>query len=74
MSCPSRFKSVFVCDWKLTGCYFNRRYLSITVKGKKYENLIWYYQYPTHESAAVEGLISFYRKFGIEIWVDGVKI
>lgn len=50
------------------------RYLSITVEGKKYENLIWYYPYPTHESAAVEGLISFYNKEGVEILVDGVQI
>jgi uncharacterized protein (DUF427 family) len=44
------------------------------VKGKKYENLIWYYPYPTHESAAVGGLISFYNKDEVEILVDGVKI
>jgi uncharacterized protein (DUF427 family) len=50
------------------------RYLSISVKGKKYENLIWYYPYPTHESAAVGGLISFYNKDEVEILVDGVKI
>lgn len=50
------------------------RYLSITVEGKKYENLIWYYPYPTHESAAVEGLISFYNKDEVEILVDGVRI
>ncbi|KAF1992995.1 DUF427-domain-containing protein [Amniculicola lignicola CBS 123094] len=41
-------------------------YLSITVKGQRHENLIWYYLYPTHESAAVEGFISFYRKEFVE--------
>jgi uncharacterized protein (DUF427 family) len=46
----------------------------LTVKGKKHENLIWYYQHPTHESAAVQGLISFYNKDGVDILVDGVKI
>jgi uncharacterized protein (DUF427 family) len=56
----------------LTVCF--NRYFSVNVKGKKYENLIWYYQYPTHESAAVEGLISFYRKPGVETLVEGVKI
>ena len=50
------------------------RYLSINMKGKKYENLIWYYQYPTHESAALEGLVSFYNKDGVDILVDGLKI
>lgn len=46
----------------------------MTVKGKKHENLIWYYQYPTHESAAVDGFISFYNKEGVDILVDGVKL
>lgn len=50
------------------------RYLSLTVKGRKYENIVWYYQYPTHESAAVVGLVSFYNKEGVDILVDGVKI
>jgi uncharacterized protein (DUF427 family) len=50
------------------------RYLNLTVKGKKHENLIWYYPYPTHESAAVAGLLSFYRKEFVEVLVDGVKI
>jgi len=49
-------------------------YLSLSVKDKKHENLIWYYPYPTHESAAVAGLISFYRKDFVEISVDGVRI
>jgi uncharacterized protein (DUF427 family) len=51
-----------------------RRYLNLTVKEQKYENLIWYYPYPTHESAAVAGLISFYRKDFVEVLVDGVTI
>ena len=50
------------------------RYLSLTVKGKKYENIVWYYPYPTHESAGVEGFISFYNKDNVEILVDGAKI
>ncbi|KAF2117475.1 hypothetical protein BDV96DRAFT_644890 [Lophiotrema nucula] len=49
-------------------------YLNITVQGKKYENYIWYYPYPTHESAAVEGLISFYKKENVRVEVDGVAI
>jgi uncharacterized protein (DUF427 family) len=53
--------------------YLNR-YLSLTVKGKKYENVIWYYQYPTHESAGVDGFISFYNKDNVDILVDGIKI
>lgn len=50
------------------------RYLNLAVKEEKHENLIWYYPYPTHESAAVAGLISFYQKDFVEISVDGVII
>lgn len=53
---------------------FDHRYFSLTVKGKKHENLIWYYPYPTHESAAVQGFISFYNKENVEILVDGIEI
>lgn len=49
-------------------------YLSINVKGTKHENLIWYYPYPTHESAGIEGLISFYRKDFVQVLVDGQRI
>ncbi|KAF2729164.1 DUF427-domain-containing protein [Polyplosphaeria fusca] len=49
-------------------------YLTLNVGGKTWENVIWYYPYPTHESAAVEGLISFYNKEGVDIIVDGVRI
>lgn len=48
--------------------------MSITVGAKKHENIIWYYQYPTHESAAVDGFISFYKKDFVEILVDGKKV
>ncbi|KAG0648789.1 hypothetical protein D0Z07_5033 [Hyphodiscus hymeniophilus] len=49
-------------------------YLSLTVGGKRHENYVWYYQYPTHESAALQGLVSFYNKENVDILVDGVKI
>lgn len=53
--------------------YLDVRYFSLTVKGKKHENLIWYYPYPTHESAGVQGLISFYNKENVEILIDGIE-
>ena len=46
----------------------------MTVGGKQHENLIWYYQYPTRESTAIEGLISFYRKDFVEVLVDGQRL
>ncbi|KFY02161.1 hypothetical protein V490_00591 [Pseudogymnoascus sp. VKM F-3557] len=67
--------SVEKSDLKTTCPYKGEAwYLSLTVKDKKYENLIWYYPYPTHESSAVEGLISFYNKEGVDILIDGVKV
>ena len=50
------------------------RYFNLNVNGKKHENAVWYYMYPTHESAGVEGFISFYNKDNVEILVDGVKV
>ena len=50
------------------------RYFNLSVKGKKHENAIWYYMYPTHESAGVEGFFSFYNRDGVDILVDGVKV
>ena len=50
------------------------RYLNLTINGKKYANAIWYYLYPTHESAGIEGFISFYNREGTDILVDGVKV
>ena len=31
-------------------------------------------RYPTHESAGVEGFVSFYNKDNVEILVDGIKV
>lgn len=50
------------------------RYYHLNVNGKKIENAVWYYQYPTHESDGVRGFVSFYNREGVEILVDGVKV
>ncbi len=47
-------------------------YYHVTVNGKKYENLVWYYRYPTMESAQVAGHLCFYNEY-VDTWVDGVK-
>jgi uncharacterized protein (DUF427 family) len=33
---------------------------------------VWYYQYPTAESAPVVGHLCFYNE-KVDVWVDGVK-
>ncbi|OAL49074.1 DUF427-domain-containing protein [Pyrenochaeta sp. DS3sAY3a] len=47
-------------------------YYSVGVGGKEYGDLVWYYRYPTAESAEIAGRLSFYNE-KVEVWVDGVK-
>ncbi|KAH7132364.1 hypothetical protein B0J11DRAFT_225462 [Dendryphion nanum] len=37
-----------------------------------YKDLVWYYTYPTMESAAIAGHLCFYNE-KVDIWVDGEK-
>lgn len=37
-------------------------YYHVVVNGKTYENAVWYYRYPTHECAAIAGLLCFYNE------------
>ena len=59
---------------KYTANKYTSRYLSLTINGNKHENAVWYYPYPTHESAGIEGFISFYNRENVDILVDGVKV
>lgn len=47
------------------------QYYSVEVEGKEYKDVIWWYEYPTTESAAIQGLVSFYNE-KVDIYVDGV--
>ena len=55
------------CPYKGRANYYN-----ITVNGKEYKDLVWYYQYPTLESAAIAGHLCFYNE-KVDIWIDGTK-
>ena len=55
------------CPYKGRANYYN-----ITVNGKEYKDLVWYYQYPIPESAAIAGHLCFYNE-KVDVWVDGVK-
>lgn len=46
------------------------QYYSVEVEGKEYKDVIWWYEYPTTESAAIQGLVSFYNE-KVDIYVDG---
>lgn len=43
----------------------------MTIEGKEYKDVVWWYEYPTIESAAVQALVSFYNE-KVDIYVDGV--
>ena len=47
-------------------------YWSANINGKVYKDLVWYYRYPTSESAPIAGYLCFYNEM-VDVWVDGVK-
>lgn len=47
-------------------------YYHLKVGGKLIEDAVWYYTYPTHESAAIQGRLCFYNE-KVDVFVDGVK-
>ena len=63
---PSRHISR--CPYKGIASYYH-----LTVKGKRHENMVWYYPDPVHEVERIKGLVSFYNEFVDRILVDGVE-
>ncbi|KAF2181019.1 DUF427-domain-containing protein [Zopfia rhizophila CBS 207.26] len=55
------------CPYKGKANYYN-----VTIDGKEYKDLVWYYVYPTAESAPIAGHMCFYNE-KVDIWVDGVR-
>lgn len=45
-------------------------YYDVVIGGREYRNLVWYYRLPTHESAAIAGLVCFYNE-KVDILLDG---
>jgi len=54
------------CPYKGLAQYYN-----VTIEGKEYKDVIWWYEYPTHESAAIQGLVCFYNE-KVDTYIDGV--
>ncbi|KAL2071115.1 hypothetical protein VTL71DRAFT_12350 [Oculimacula yallundae] len=54
------------CPYKGKANYYNA-----TVDGKEYKDIVWWYEYPITESAAVQGLVCFYNE-KVETYVNGV--
>jgi uncharacterized protein (DUF427 family) len=62
---PSNTASL--CPYKGRAEYYHAK-----VDDQLYENVVWYYRYPTPESALVAGYLCFYNEL-VDIWVDGEK-
>lgn len=54
------------CPYKGLAQYYN-----VTVEGKEHKDVVWWYEYPTTESAAIQGLVCFYNE-KVDVFVDGV--
>ena len=63
---PSRYISR--CPYKGISNYYH-----VTVRGKRHENMVWYYPDPVLEADAIKGLVSFYNEFVDRILIDGVE-
>ena len=53
------------CPYKGVASYY-----SVQANSGRYENIAWWYPFPTRESANIAGMISFYNE-KVDIWVDG---
>ncbi|KAF5680043.1 isoamyl alcohol oxidase [Fusarium heterosporum] len=45
-------------------------YYHVVVDGQRFDNLVWYYNHPTHESAGIARLLCFYNE-KVDIILDG---
>jgi len=55
------------CPYKGMANYYN-----LKVNGREIKDIVWYYTYPTSESALVAGRLCFYNE-KVDVFVDGVK-
>jgi len=47
-------------------------YYNVTVNGKTHKDILWWYKYPTAESARITGFACFYNE-KVDVYVDGVQ-
>ncbi|KAH6722040.1 hypothetical protein DL95DRAFT_382762 [Leptodontidium sp. 2 PMI_412] len=60
-------ETVSFCPYKGMANYYH-----VDVGGKTIEDAVWYYKYPTAESALVAGRLCFYNE-KVDVFIDGVK-
>ena len=58
----------------LTRCPYKgvAEYYSVNLGGKTYDDIVWWYRNPAHESAAIAALVAFYNE-KVDHIVDGVR-
>jgi uncharacterized protein (DUF427 family) len=59
--------TVSLCPYKGKANYYH-----VKINDQVYRDMVWFYRYPTPESAAVAGHLCFYNEM-VDIWVDGQK-
>lgn len=57
---------------RVTRCPYkgDAQYYDIVLRHRVWTNIVWYYRFPTHESAAVAGLLCFLNE-EVDILLDG---
>ncbi|KAH7407430.1 hypothetical protein BKA64DRAFT_666557 [Cadophora sp. MPI-SDFR-AT-0126] len=60
-------ETISYCPYKGMANYYH-----VKVNGKEIEDAVWYYKYPTSESALVAGRLCFYNE-KVDVFIDGVK-
>ena len=48
------------------------KYYSAKINGKEYKDILWWYKYPTAESALISGHACFYNE-KVDVYIDGEK-
>ncbi|PVH83696.1 DUF427-domain-containing protein [Cadophora sp. DSE1049] len=60
-------ETISYCPYKGMANYYH-----LNVNGKEIEDAVWYYKYPTAESALVAGRLCFYNE-KVDVFIDDVK-
>ncbi|KUI62935.1 hypothetical protein VP1G_11452 [Cytospora mali] len=63
----SKSDTVTFCPYKGQANYYH-----LKVGDTEIEDAIWYYVYPTHESAGIQGRLCFYDE-KVDVFIDGVQ-
>jgi uncharacterized protein (DUF427 family) len=70
-----------ILDWSMltlsdtsTYCPYkgHAKYYNLQVGQKEIKDAIWYYEYPTAESAAIQNRLCFYNE-KVDVFIDGTK-